>query len=136
VGVYPPLKLLLFGWRKITAGSHASAYGIALPCVQLFVGRYTSNFTGQTHFRGSSEKLHVVERFTRTDKDTILYQFTVEDPATWAKPWSGELVMGPAIGPIYEFACHEGNYGLPDILSGARVEEKTEADEATTSQPR
>jgi hypothetical protein len=84
----------------------------------------TTNFTDRTAFRGSSENLHVVERFTRTSAETILYRFTVEDPHTWAKPWTAELVMGPANGEVYEFACHEGNYGLPNILSGARAEEK------------
>jgi hypothetical protein len=84
----------------------------------------TTNFTGKTPFHGSSESLHVVERFTRTSKDTILYQFTVDDPHTWTKLWSAELVMGPADGEIYEFACHEGNYGLANNLSGARAEEK------------
>ena len=93
----------------------------------------TTNFTDKTHFHGSSEKLHVVERFTRTGKDTILYQFTVEDPATWGKPWSGELLMGPATGAVYEFACNEGNYGLADIFSGARAEEKTATEDATKS---
>ncbi len=87
----------------------------------------TTNFTDQTHFRGSSENLHVVERFTRTGKDTVLYQFTVEDPHTWAKPWSAELVMAPALGSIYEFACNEGNYGLRNNLSGARTIEKQAA---------
>lgn len=96
----------------------------------------TINFSDKTHFHGSSENLHVVERFTRTGKDMILYQFTVEDPTTWAKPWSGELVMGPAVGAIYEFACHEGNYGLADILSGARAEEETAAEAATRNRPR
>ena len=96
----------------------------------------TTNFTDKTHFRGSSENLHVVERFSRTSKETILYQFTVEDPATWAKPWSGELVMGPAVGAIYEFACNEGNYGLADILSGARAEENRSADEVTKNRRR
>jgi len=88
----------------------------------------TTNFTDKTPFHGSSENLHVVERFTRTSKDTILYQFTVDDPSTWAKPWSGEMVMGPANGEIFEFACHEGNYGLPDILRGARADEKKAAE--------
>jgi hypothetical protein len=90
----------------------------------------TTNFIGQTAFRGSSENLHVVERFTRTSKDTVLYQFTVDDPHTWAKPWGGELVMGPSMGEIYEFACHEGNYGLANNLRGARTEEKRAAEEA------
>ena len=90
----------------------------------------TTNFTDKTPFHGSSENLHVVERFTRTSPQTILYQFTVDDPHTWTKPWGGEMVMGPALGEIYEFACHEGNYGLANNLSGARAEEKKAAEEA------
>jgi hypothetical protein len=90
----------------------------------------TTNFTPKTAFRGSSENLKVTERFTRTGPATILYQFTVEDPHTWAKPWSAELVMGPALGDLFEFACHEGNYGLPNNLSGARAEERRAADAA------
>ncbi len=88
----------------------------------------TTNFTSKTAFHGSSEFLHVVERFTRTGPATILYQFTVDDPHTWAKPWGAELVMGPAEGDLYEFACHEGNYGLANNLSGARAEEKRAAE--------
>lgn len=84
----------------------------------------TTNFTSQTRFRGSSENLHVVERFTRTSPGTILYEFTVEDPATWARPWTAQIVMGPALGKIYEFACHEGNYGMRNNLKNARVEEE------------
>jgi hypothetical protein len=88
----------------------------------------TTNFTNQTPFHGSSEKLHVVERFTRTSAETVLYEFTVDDPATWVKPWTAQYVMGPALGQIYEFACHEGNYGLHNNLSGARAEEKRAAE--------
>src|SRR5262249_12784251 len=88
----------------------------------------TANFTSKTPFHGSSENLHVVERFTRTSPDTVLYQFTVDDPHTWGKPWSGELVMGPSNGEIYEFACHEGNYGMANNLSGARAVEKRAAE--------
>jgi hypothetical protein len=88
----------------------------------------TTNFTNQTPFHGSTENLHVVERFTRTSAETILYEFTVDDPATWVKPWSAQLVMGPALGQIYEFACHEGNYGLRNNLSGARAEDKRAAE--------
>ena len=72
----------------------------------------TTNFTNKTQFRGSSEKLHVVERFTRTDSKTLLYRFTVEDPQTWAKPWTGEYPWPATDEPIYEYACHEGNYAL------------------------
>lgn len=89
-----------------------------------------TNFDERNPFRGSSDKMHVVERFTRVAPDTILYRFTVEDPATWDKPWTAELVMSKVKGPIYEFACHEGNYGLANTLSGARVAEKQAAQKA------
>ena len=70
----------------------------------------TTNFTGLTaNFRGSGEKLHLVERFTRVSDDTLMYQFTVEDPTTWAKPWTAEIPMTKTQGPVYEWACHEGN---------------------------
>jgi hypothetical protein len=82
-----------------------------------------TNFNDHNPFHGSSDKLHVVERFTSVDANTILYRFTVEDPETWDKPWTAELVMSKARGPIYEFACHEGNYGLANTLHGARVAE-------------
>jgi len=84
----------------------------------------TTNFTDRGTFRGSSERMHVSERFTRTDADTILYQFTVDDPGTWSKPWSGEQPMARISGPLFEYACSEGNYGLPNILSAVRAEEK------------
>jgi hypothetical protein len=93
----------------------------------------TTNFTPQTNFRGSpqntrqdifaTERLHVVERFTPVDANTLRYEFTVEDPDTWTMPWSGEESIRRADGPIYEYACHEGNYGLANILRGARVAE-------------
>jgi hypothetical protein len=84
----------------------------------------TTNFTDKTRFRGSSENLHIVERLTRVDANTILYRFTIDDPATYTKPWSGELPFIATPGPIYEYACHEGNYALVDILAGARAEER------------
>jgi hypothetical protein len=84
----------------------------------------TTNFTDKTAFRGSGENLHVVERFRRVNADTILYQFTVDDPSTWTRSWSGEIPMTKIQGPIYEYACHEGNYGMANNLSGARAEEK------------
>jgi hypothetical protein len=84
----------------------------------------TTNFTDKTAFRGSSQNLHVVERFRRVDADTVLYQFTVDDPATWTHSWSAEIPMTKIQGPIYEYACHEGNYGMANNLSGARAEEK------------
>jgi len=94
----------------------------------------TTNFTDRTPFRGppatarqdifSSDRLRVVERFTRVDPDTIRYRFTVDDPGTWVRPWSGEMIMRRWDGPIYEYACHEGNYGLGFILSAARAAER------------
>ena len=92
----------------------------------------TTNFTDKTHFRGSSEALHVVERFTRVDADTILYEFTVEDPTSWTKAWSAEIPMMKTEGPLYEYACHEGNYDLSNILRIARALEKAEGAPAKT----
>jgi hypothetical protein len=83
----------------------------------------TTNFTDRTRFRGSTANLHVVERFTRTDAGTILYRATIEDPAAFAKPWTIEYPFVATKGPIYEYACHEGNYSLVDILGGARKKE-------------
>ena len=70
----------------------------------------TTNFTARNPFHGSGDKLHVVERFTRVDADTILYRFTVEDPETWDQPWTAETAWSKVAGPIFEYACHEGNY--------------------------
>ena len=84
----------------------------------------TANFTGRTALRGASDRLHVTERFTRTGPDSVVYQFTMDDPSTWTKAWSGEVPMTKANGRIYEYACHEGNLGLPNILKGARAEER------------
>jgi hypothetical protein len=67
--------------------------------------------------------MRVVERFTLTDRDTIQYRFTVDDPSTWTRSWSGEAPMRRVPGPIYEYGCHEGNYGLANILRAARVAE-------------
>ena len=72
-------------------------------------------------------KTKVVERFTRTGKDQMLYQFSVEDPEVFARSWRAEMPMRAAKGPIYEYACHEGNYSLPNILAGARAQEKLAA---------
>ena len=84
----------------------------------------TTNFTGKTHFRGSDENLHLVERFTRVDPDTILYRFTIEDPTAFTRPWTAEAPMRKAPGPIYEYACHKGNYSVANVLKGARAQEK------------
>jgi hypothetical protein len=83
----------------------------------------TTNFTNKRPFRGSGDHLHVTERFTRFDRDTLLYQFTVDDPESFTRPWSGEIPMKKIEGPIFEYACHEGNYSMAYILSAARHEE-------------
>jgi hypothetical protein len=94
----------------------------------------TTNFTDKTRFQGSSADLHVVERFRRVDAESILYQFTIEDPSTWDRPWSGEYTWRATSDNIYEYACHEGNHALSNVLSGARYSEKQGA--AETPAPR
>jgi hypothetical protein len=84
----------------------------------------STNFTNKSKFRGADENLHLTERFTRTDPDTLLYEFTVDDPTAFTKPWKGEIPMTASQDTLYEHACHEGNYGLRGILAGARAEEK------------
>ena len=74
------------------------------------------NFTDKTRFQGSSEHLHVVERFTRVAADRILYEFTVDDPTSWTSPWSAEIPMVKTEGPMFEYACHEGNYDVRHLL--------------------
>ncbi len=87
----------------------------------------TTNFRRETSLRGSSAAMHLVERFTRVDADTLLYEFKVEDPTTWTRPWAASVPMTKTSEPIYEYACHEGNYALPNILSGARAAEREQA---------
>jgi hypothetical protein len=94
----------------------------------------TTNFTDRTSFRGSAENLHLIERFTRLDADTIEYRFTLDDPTTWTRPWTVAYPIVKTEGPIFEFACHEANYGLRDILSGARWEERAAEDVARKKQ--
>jgi hypothetical protein len=89
----------------------------------------TTNYTDQTPFPGA-QNLHVIERIRRADEDTILYQFTVEDPGMWTKPWSGEVPIKKIQGQLYEYACHEANYGLANTLRGARVADAEAAKKA------
>ena len=84
----------------------------------------TTNFTDKTNFRGSGEHMRLTERFTRTGEDTLLYQFTVDDPESFVRSWTAELPLKRAPGPIFEYACHEGNYSLVNTLTSARAEEK------------
>ena len=90
----------------------------------------TTNFNGKNPFQGSSENMRLTERFTRTEENTIRYQFTVDDPSTWTRPWSAEVPWAKTVGPLFEHACHEGNYGLGNILAGARMEEQRAAEAA------
>jgi hypothetical protein len=83
----------------------------------------TTNFTNKTLYRGAAENLRLIERFTRVDADTIDYRFTVDDPTTFTRPWTVAVPYLRTDDQMFEYACHEGNYGMEGILSGARVEE-------------
>ena len=100
----------------------------------------TTNFSDKALIRGingdPSESLHVVERYTRVGSDMIDYEFTVTDPVTWTRPWSGSLPLTAFEGPMYEYACHEGNYALENVLAGARAEEAAAADSAAARSTR
>ena len=84
----------------------------------------TTNFSQEAGFRGATRNLHLVERFTRVDQDTLRYEFTVDDPATWTGKWSASIPMTRTDELIYEYACHESNYGLEGVLKGARYEDQ------------
>jgi hypothetical protein len=88
----------------------------------------TTNFNDKVQFRGSSQNLRLTERFRRVDRDTIMYQFTASDPTSWTDSWTAEVPMRRLEKLLYEFACHEGNRGLANILSGARAIETFGAD--------
>ena len=85
----------------------------------------TNNFYKQADYLGSNVNRHVTERFTRVADDVIEYAFTVEDPTVWSTPWSGMVPWRPAEGPLFEYACHEGNYGMTNLLTSARAVEKS-----------
>jgi hypothetical protein len=91
----------------------------------------TTNFNGKAIFRGSGEGLHLIERFTPVGPDTLHYEFRVEDPSTFTRPWSAMLPLAKLEGPLFEYACHEGNYALVDILAGARADERKAAEAAS-----
>ncbi len=85
----------------------------------------TTNFNGKASFHGTDENLHLIERFTRTDSGTLLYQFTIDDPTAFTRQWTGEVPWVSAPGPIYEYDCHEGNFhSMSSILKTARAEER------------
>ena len=87
----------------------------------------TTNFNRQHEFRGASDNLRLVERFTRLDTDTIDYQVTASDPATWTASWTAAVPLNKTSDVMYEYACHEGNYGMPNLLSSARAEDRAAA---------
>jgi hypothetical protein len=91
----------------------------------------TTNFHPAQVFRGASDNLKVTERFNRTGPDTLLYKFTIDDPTTYTGPWTGEVPFSRMDELIYEYACHEGNYALSNVLSGERAKER----EAATKKP-
>jgi len=84
----------------------------------------STNFTAITNLRGADENLRLVERFTRIDDRTLLYEFTVDDPSAFTRPWTARLPMTRTTDRLFEYACHEGNYALMDILRGARYQER------------
>ena len=90
----------------------------------------TANFTRKTHFRGASEALRVVERFTPVVPDEIRYEFTVDDPTSWTHPWSAEIPMARTDELMFEYACHEGNHDIANILSMSRNLDRQAAEQA------
>ena len=80
----------------------------------------TTNFQRETNFAGSSKDTFLVERFRRVDPDTLMYEFTIEDPNNYTRPWTATIPLRRTDGPLFEYACHEGNYGMVGIMAGAR----------------
>jgi hypothetical protein len=87
----------------------------------------TTNFKEERRWRGATGNMKLIERLTRLDADTLEYKYTVIDPDTWTSPWTASIPLRRSDLPMYEYACHEGNYSMPHILSGHRVEEKEAA---------
>jgi hypothetical protein len=83
----------------------------------------TTNFNGRVAYRNSSTKLRVIERFTRVDEKALQYEVTLEDPNTWARPWTAAMTLVPQTQGMFEYACHEGNYGMLNMLKAARAAE-------------
>ncbi|HEY6344240.1 MAG TPA: hypothetical protein VIY49_22330 [Bryobacteraceae bacterium] len=84
----------------------------------------TTNFSDKNSFHGSDSQMKLIEKFTRTGPDTIMYEFTVQDPTAFTRDWTGQVPMSRTQGPIIEYACHEGNYAMSGMLAGARADEK------------
>ena len=86
----------------------------------------STNFSPKSNFRGSAENLHLVERFTRIDAETIVYEITIDDPTTFAREWTIQIPLRSSPDPIFEYACHEGNVAMEGILKGARAVERNQ----------
>ena len=84
----------------------------------------STNFSDKANFKGSRDTLYLIERFTRIDAETIRYEVTVDDLTTWTQPWTARIPLRRSDGPLFEYACHEGNYAMTNTLRGARTEEK------------
>ncbi len=87
----------------------------------------TRNYSPRARFSGATENLHLVERYTRTGPGVLRHEITLNDADTWTRPWTVELLHESTTDPIFEYACHEGNYSMPGILGGARLDEEREA---------
>ena len=96
----------------------------------------TTNFTDKTSFRGSGPAMHLTERFTRADADTLLYEYSIDDSQSFTAPWSAVIPMQKTEGPMFEYACHEGNYGMFNLLAGARAQEKAAEEAAKKTESR
>jgi hypothetical protein len=83
----------------------------------------TTNFSDKTNFRGADENMHLIERFTRASDNSLIYQFTVDNETAFTRTWTAELPMTKSESPMFEYACHEGNYSLMNVLAGARAED-------------
>jgi hypothetical protein len=83
----------------------------------------STGFNGKAPFHGSDANLHLTEKFTRVSADTLLYEFTVDDPTAFTQKWTAQIPFTRTDGPIFEYACNEGNYAMTDMLSGARKAE-------------
>jgi hypothetical protein len=88
----------------------------------------TTNFSDKNLYRGATENITLIEKFTRTAEDQVVYEFTVNDPATWTAPWTGRVPMERLDDKLYEYACHEANYGMEGILKGTRADERHAAE--------
>ena len=91
----------------------------------------TTNFSPKSNFRGSAERLHLVERYTRVGPDTLNYEVTVTDATIWSRPWTVLIPLKRSADPVFEYACHEGNYGMEGILSGHRAQERADMEALT-----